>query len=287
VLINIKKIINTLIFILFLVLFLLFSIFSIKNNYLLFHTISEMFSIIIGYTIFTIAWVSRNKYEINKSFIFLGISYFFVSTLDLLHTLNYKGIDIFKTDRFYSTELWIATRYVESISLFIFSLIFNKVKRLWAELTFFIYFIITLFITLSILEFKIFPTCFIEGKGLTDFKIISEYIISLILLFSILFLTLKEEKDKKNISLIRLSVVFTVLSELSFTLYNDVYSITNAIGHIFKLISFYFIYKSMVRENIDRPLNFIYDELKNNINMLKESNKKLQYINDVKTNFFL
>ena len=54
-----------------------------RISYLLFHTFAELFSIIIAYTFFMIAWHSR-QYIKNPYLLFIG-------TIDLLHILTYKG----------------------------------------------------------------------------------------------------------------------------------------------------------------------------------------------------
>ena len=51
-------------------------------NYLLFHSIAEIFSILVAFSIFIIAWNSRDFVD-NSFFIFIGIAYFFVGLFDL------------------------------------------------------------------------------------------------------------------------------------------------------------------------------------------------------------
>lgn len=89
------------------------------SNYLLFHSLAELFSIFVAYVVFLIVWKSRVRLE-NRSLIFIGIAYFFVASIDLLHTFAYKGIGIFpQFDSNLPTQLWIAARYMESISLLV------------------------------------------------------------------------------------------------------------------------------------------------------------------------
>ena len=60
------------------------------HNYLLFHSLAELFSIVVAFSLFSIAWNSR-KYLENQYLLFIGFSYLFIAGLDLLHTLSYKG----------------------------------------------------------------------------------------------------------------------------------------------------------------------------------------------------
>ena len=90
-----------------------------RSNYLLFHSLAELFSIFVAYVVFLIVWKSRARLE-NRFLIFIGIAYFFVASLDLLHTFAYKGMGIFpQLDLNPPTQLWIAARYMESISLLV------------------------------------------------------------------------------------------------------------------------------------------------------------------------
>ena len=64
-------------------------------SYLLFHSLSEIFSVVVAWGIFMIAWNSRQFLD-NNYFLFVGIAYLFVGGVDLLHTLAYKGMGVFQ-----------------------------------------------------------------------------------------------------------------------------------------------------------------------------------------------
>ena len=91
------------------------------HSYLLFHGLAEIFSIVVAFSIFILAW--NSCHFVKTSYIlFIGIAYLFVGGLDLTHTLAYKGMGIFSGDEAnLATQLWIVGRYVESISLLIAS----------------------------------------------------------------------------------------------------------------------------------------------------------------------
>ena len=95
-------------------------------NYLLFHSLAEVFSIVIASGIFMIAWNSR-RFVDDHYLLFVGIAYLFIGGLDLIHTLAYKGMGIFPGyDANLPTQFWIAARYVESLSLLIAPLFLGK-----------------------------------------------------------------------------------------------------------------------------------------------------------------
>ncbi|MBP1909409.1 MASE3 domain-containing protein [Methanolobus bombayensis] len=230
------------------------------ESYLLFHSIVELVSIIVIVAVFLITWNSK-KYLKNSYLLFIGISFFFVAWIDFLHTLSYKGMGIFPgNDSNLPTQLWIAARYMQSISLLIAPIAMGKKFNYQKVLA--IYFAVTSLVIAVIFK-GYFPDCYIEGSGLTTCKVISEYIISLILIGSATLLHRhKDEFDNKVYSLIMASIVLTIFSELTFTFYIDVYGFSNLVGHFLKLFSFYLIYKAIVVTSLARPYDLLYRELK-------------------------
>ncbi|MBD3307044.1 PAS domain-containing protein [candidate division KSB3 bacterium] len=229
-------------------------------NFLLFHVLAETASVIIAVGVFMIAWNSRRFLE-NTYLLFLGIAYLFIGGLDFVHTLAYKGMNLFEGyDANLPTQLWIAARYLESLSL-LAALRFLR-RPLPSRLTFGIYAGICALI-LGTTFFGLFPDCYVEGVGLTPFKLISEYLITLILVITLVgLLRQKQEFDRHILRLMVASIVLTICSELAFTFYVSVYDLSILIGHVFKLLSFYLIYKALIETGLQRPYTVLLRDLK-------------------------
>jgi PAS domain S-box-containing protein len=249
-------------------------------NYLFFHSLAEIFSIVVACGIFMVAWNSRRFLD-NNYLLFLGIAYLFVGGLDLIHTLTYKGMGIFQGyGTNVATQLWIAARYTQSLSLLIAPFFIRR--KLKINLLFFSYLLVFSLILLSIFYWNLFPVCFIEGVGLTPFKKISEYVISLILLASIsLLLKNRSEFDRDVLKWVVRSVVLTIASELAFTFYMDAYGIFNLIGHFLKIVSFYLIYKALIEMGLTRPYDLLFRNLKEGERKVREEKNKLQNYLDI------
>ncbi len=231
------------------------------RNFLLFHTLIELFSIIVAYLIFTINYYSRDKSE-EYFLIFLGIAYGFIGGFDFLHTISYKGMGIFPGNGAnLPTQLWIIARYFESISLFIsFLLLRYKIKFKYKKAMYF--FSLISIILLLLLYFELFPVCYFEESGLSLFKIISEYIISLILICSLILLRYKRDYfDDYIYKLIKNAIILTIFSEIFFTFYISVYGISNIVGHLFKLISYYLIFKAIVETGLKEPYKLLFNKI--------------------------
>jgi signal transduction histidine kinase/CheY-like chemotaxis protein len=262
---------------------------SERFNYLLFHSLAELFSIVIAITLFLIMWNSK-KYMENKVLVFIGTGYLFISVLDLLHTLSYQGMPIFKDYDFYANQLWIAARYMESLTLLIAfawpARVNQTIRRVGTRGILTLYFLITVVLVASIFVWKIFPICFIANQGQTEFKIISEYIIILILVAGILLLWKnRSDFDEKIYKLLSAAMILTILQELSFTLYTDNFGILNMIGHYFKIFSFYLMYRAIVKTGIEEPYNLIFRELTINEIELKKAKNTAEAANNLKSRF--
>jgi signal transduction histidine kinase len=231
------------------------------HSYLLFHSLAEIFSIVVACGIFMIAWNSRQFLE-NNYLLFIGIAYLFVGGLDLLHTLAYKGMGVFQGDSAnLATQLWLAARYVESLSLLVAPLVLGrKLKSRFVGIGYFLVFFI---LVASIFYWRIFPDCFVEGVGLTPFKKWSEYIICFILAISVvLVVRKKKEFDKVVLHLLVASILLTIAAELAFTHYISVYGISNLFGHFLKILSFYLIYKAIIQTGLTKPYDLLFRNLK-------------------------
>ncbi len=248
-------------------------------SYLLFHSLAEIFSIVVAFAIFMLAWNARHFLD-NNYLLFVGVTYLFVAMLDILHTLAYKGMGVFPGyGANLPTQLWIAGRYCQSISLLIAPLFLGrKLKVYWV----FIGYVMAVSLLLaSVFYYPVFPDCYIEGAGLTSFKKVSEYIISLIFLVAIaLLLRRRQDFNRDVLRLLVLSIIFMIAAELAFTFYISVYDFSNLVGHFFKIISFYLIYKALVQTGLVKPHNILFRNLKQSEARLRQYTAELQARNE-------
>jgi PAS domain-containing protein len=229
-------------------------------NYLLFHSLVELFALVIAFGIFMIAWNSR-KFIDNNYLLFLGISCFFVGIFDIGHTLAYKGMNIFPGEGSnLATQLWIAGRYLQGASLFAAPFFIDR--RLRPDTVFLVYTVVSAVLMISIFG-GMFPVSFIDNAGLTRFKIISEYLVIALLILSVMILLRHRERfDRKVLRFIVGSIICTAFSEMALTLYVDVYGVWNLVGHYFKLASYYLIYRAMIKTGLKEPYSLILRGLK-------------------------
>ncbi len=92
----------------------------------------------------------------------------------------------------------------------------------------------------SIYPMGVFPDSYIEGSGLTAFKINAEYVVIALMGVALIGLYLNREHfTARQRGYYIGAFVFTAIAELCFTQYVSVYGASNAIGHFFRLASYY------------------------------------------------
>ena len=244
-------------------------------NYLVFHTIVEVFAIVVACGIFMLAWNSR-ELSPNSFLLFLGVAYLFVGVLDLIHALAYEGLGVFPgSGSDLATRLWIGARYLESLALLLAPVLAGR--RLRAGVVFAGFLVVTTLVLLSNLHWDIFPVCFDPETGLTPFKKVSEYIISALLLIAVgLLWRRRGQFDRHVLRMLVASILLTVASELCFTLYRDAYDIANEVGHLLKLVSFYLIYRAVIQTGLRKPYAVLLRDLKRSNDVLEMRNRELQ-----------
>ena len=235
-------------------------------DYLLFHSLAEAFTILVGIAMASIV-LHTLRYQDRPFIIILGIAFGCTVIFDTLHTLTYYGVDILTAavSPNMATELWVAGRYLDAIGMLLACLSLQMPLRTIYVLAG--YLTATVLALLSLFYWDNFPDCYINGIGLTPFKIASEYIICAILLAGGALLYRHRGAFKPRIySFLSRFFLFTIATELTMTIYLDVYSDTNMIGHIFRIIAYYYLYRATVVAALQEP----YDNLTAEMNRREE-----------------
>lgn len=251
------------------------------RSYLLFHSVVEIFSVVIAVGVFMIAWNSRKVLD-NNYLLFVGIAFAFVASVDVLHALSYYGMGVFSGNTAnLSTQLWITARCIQSFAFLAAPFFLGRRMRPWLVVACFT--VITGLALLSIFSLDIFPTCYVPGRGLTHFKEVSEYVISAALIAGEALLWLKREFFERGVLwMLEASLILNVAAEVAFTLYTQPYAAANFVGHVLKVFSFYLIYKAIIVTGLERPVDLLFRSLKTSEERLKRANLELEgYANTV------
>ena len=243
--------------------FLLIGLFFLsQKNYLLFHSIIEISGISLGITVFSIGWYAK-RFARNDLLLILATAMLPVALLDLCHALTYKGLAIYPgLTGAMSTQFWIAGRGLESLALLLAVGRSKEATLVRPKVLLTLFLSCGFILILTIYPWRIFPTCFEPGRGLTAFKISAEYIICAMLLAAALLLWKHRDEHSTHLrNYLLAAIVAKIFAEISFTLYADLYGLQNFVGHILRLISFVFLYRALVQGSLGQPYAALFRDL--------------------------
>lgn len=233
-----------------------------RSNYLLFHLFVELLSIVLAAAVFTIGWNARQLVR-SPFFLILAIGFLFTGLFDLLHTLSYKGMGVFPAiGSNQPTQFWVAARTLEAATFLLAAERLGRSLRFSPWLWLWSFFGISALLLAAIWPLQIFPACFVEGAGLTVFKIFCEYLIVLVLaLAALLCWRRRDHLGPRLGGLLLTALVVKIASELSLTLYADPYGTANLVGHLLKLVAVVLVYHALVEGTLRTPYGTLFREL--------------------------
>lgn len=206
-------------------------------DFLTFHVLAEGFSSLVGFFIFAVSALTLHRTQ-NWFLYYLGAGYFWIASADILHTLAYKGMGLIGDGTANpATQYWIATRLLEAV-LVLTAPVFLK-RSLNPVLTFILFGLCFLLMQQAV-TWQWLPAAYIEGQGLTAFKITAEYVVMGILLLAWLHLWQNRSLVSRfSLSLTSIAIFLTILTEFAFTSYGSVFDNVNILGHLIKILSFW------------------------------------------------
>jgi len=244
------------------------------QQYLVFHNITEFFSVMISLSIFGIGWYSYDQSR-NRHVLFISCAFLAIGLLDFMYTLSYPGMpDLITPNEINkSTQLWIAARLFMAIAFLVSAFINPDVPNRWITknilpyIAFAIYWLVFIGVIYSP---SYLPAAFIDGVGFTQFKIYSEYVIIALFVIALIAYWKRYSTTGKNVHILLMAaLIISIFSELAFTLFSSAYDTYDMLGHVYKLIAFLIIYHWLFIVSMKHP-----------IMELTQSETKLRYARD-------
>ncbi|WP_227940370.1 MASE3 domain-containing protein [Alkalihalobacillus deserti] len=228
------------------------------DHYLLLHTLLEFISIAICVSIFIYGWLTF-PYNQSRILLFVALTFLDVAIFDILHTLSYEGLPFFRdSNPQVATWLWLLARITESVAFGIGIYLLGKsrhvnsiVRNLWL-VGLVLFPLLTSYVVFS---FGAYLPKLIAGSGTTALKNSLEYLIAFVHLMAIVYLW-KKYKKKKSIFVLNLmrTSFFLILCGVTVTTYQTGSDLILLVGHVFKVIGYFFIMKAFYNANIQVPL---------------------------------
>lgn len=228
-------------------------------NFLLFHTLAELFSIVVAFAAAVVAWYSRDWVGRNY-LLLLGIGQFFVGATDILHTVAYKGVGVIDArGGNLPTEFWLAGRAFEATC---FLVAVWSPQRRYGDRQLFATLLLAWVLVVGTILADLWPAAFIPGQGVTPFKMGMEFV--LVAMFLVVLMRLRRhaaDYDPHIYALLMISVVAKLITELSFSFYTDVFGLTHLVGHALKIVGAWAFLKAVVDSGLRRPQSLIFGAL--------------------------
>lgn len=236
------------------------------HNLLFFHTILELSTIFLGLAIYIVAVYSK-EYSKSKIIIFIGVSYIFTGTLDLLHIFTNDALGVFAMSKNISTEFWMSARLTEAFVLLLAYAHVLKVKNISLKSAYAIFIAITSFM-IGISVFADFiPPLYLEGTGYTTYKYMLDILVVIVFAFA-LFSIRKNESRAFNKRILTYAILLKIASQLSFMFVVEGESLFVIISLLTKYLSYIALFVVFGRDSLTRPYENIF-------HAFKEKEKKL------------
>lgn len=229
-------------------------------GYLPLHTLLEVLAIAMAAMVFGVSWATQ-KYRPNGRVLTLGVGFLGVAMLDLGHALSYAGMPDFITPNSVEKAInfWLAARLLAALALLAVAYWPARADLGWRQghrlgLLGGVLLAVTTVFALFLQAPEWLPRTFVEGQGLTAFKVGFEYgLIALYALAGWRFLQQMDRPRTFGVVSLALASLTMALSEYFFTLYANVSDLYNLAGHVYKIIAYGFLYRGLFVETVQKP----------------------------------
>ncbi len=222
------------------------------HSHLLFHTLAELFAVLVAVIAGVVAWQSH-VFSRNGFLLYLGCGYIWIGGLDLVHLVTYRGADFLVATESDDTtlQIWIGARFLEALLILSAPLFLRRHIEPYPAL---LGTGVVAAVLLALVLAGQFPSMYVDGSGLTPVKVGSEYaIIALLGVAGLVLWRSRERMDPELLRLLLFSVGATAAAEFLFTRYSDFGELPTILGHLLKLLSYWFIYTAVVRTTLTQP----------------------------------
>jgi diguanylate cyclase (GGDEF)-like protein/PAS domain S-box-containing protein len=230
----------------------------------LFHSLVEIFFVIVGFSIFIVTWNGRSYLD-NPALLLIGITYLFVALADLFDLVFYEGLHLLPgLNLAMAWEAQLAAAYIQAGSLIVAALLTRR--RFYPPLVVGLYGVLTILFGVLIFIWGGF-TQSVNGRGMGAWITNSAYLIVLMMLVAvILFIRQRNNYHPVVFGYLVLSIVALALAEIASPASMDFIGaqdppLTAIVGYLFKIIAFFLIYKSVTVTGLVHPYQLLFHNL--------------------------
>lgn len=228
------------------------------EDFLPFHTLLEMVAVVISILVFASGWNAYSR-SLPRHAQILACAFLGVAMLDFAHAMSFGGMPQFVTvgtpQR--TVNFWLAARLLAASALLAVAVLppekpatpGSRYRWLMGVLA-----VVAALCWVCLFHPQWVPQTYQPGKGLTPFKVGVEYFIAGMNVVAACALWRQMRRPLRfNAAALFGTVCAMALSELCFTMYATMSDIYNVTGHVYKVISYLFLYRAVFVEVIQEP----------------------------------
>lgn len=250
-----------------------------RYNYILFHSLAEMCSVVICWGVFFLAW-SAHRLIRDSWLCVIGSGCLFAGFLYVLHLLAWPGMGVFAHGSAnLAAQLWTAARCMHGFAFAAAALCLFYPRQSLRPIMLTGPIMLMLCLLFIVLIFSSrFPLCFIEGSGLTLFKKVSELTAAALFgLSGLIAWQRRDALDSRVLCLFLAAVLFAMLSGLRFVVCSRPDSTANLIGHCLNICFVWCLFHAFIRTGIITPQTLLFHELGRRQQELERSRVELEH----------
>lgn len=237
-------------------------------NYLPLHALLETFAIVVAGMVFVMGWYTQQT-DNSLRVLVLAALFLGVAILDFSHMMSYTGMPEFVTPSSpeKAINFWLMARLLAALALLSAALLPDRSLGRYARHLL----LLLLASGLALIHYWFLfvpasvPATFDPVTGLTEFKVISEYVLIVIYLAAALLLYRKALATLRvDYLALSAAAAITALAEIFFTFYTDVADLYNTVGHVYKIIAYAYLYNALVVYGVIAPYQQL-DELRDRL----------------------
>lgn len=223
-----------------------------------FHTLSEVFAVVVAMLVFVTGWHVHDERRPTVS-VMLACAFLAVGLLDFGHLMSYHGMADFLTPNtpHKAIVFWLAARYAAAFALLAYALMphralgsMTRYRFLGVSLLYVVF-----WFWIGIAHETWVPPTFIEGEGLTSFKIALETGVVVLYAVALALIWLRRvELNGLSLDALLIAMGLMLAGELFFMLYSRVSDLSNMLGHVYKVLAYLFIYRAIFIHSVREPI---------------------------------
>ncbi len=219
------------------------------------HIVFEVFAIVVASLVFAVVWHSHGPQRASSPL--LGCAFLAIALIDLAHMLSYNGMPDWITQASVEKAIgfWLVSRMLLACTLLAVAFRLQPKRSLSRPTLLLVALAVAGIATyMQLYQPQLLPRTFIEGTGLTAFKIVSEWlIIGLLAIAAWRFWSRRRDRPSWQAEGLLAATLVSIFAELCFISYGNVNGLFSLLGHFYKILSYCFIYQVVFVANVRAP----------------------------------